>query len=86
MIAAILANVWPYLAAGGAALVALVVAYFKIGSDATAKERAKTAQRTIAAKDEQLEMYREATKAERDAAALSDEEAMKEAERWASRR
>ena len=85
MISAILSRVWLYLAAAGAGIAALVAAYLKISSDATAKERAKTAQRTIAAKDEQLEMHREATKAERDAAALSDEQARKEAMKWARR-
>lgn len=85
MISAILARVWPYLAAAGAGIAALVAAYFKISSDAVAKERAKAAQRTIAAKEEQLEMHREATKAERDAAALSEEHARREAMKWAKR-
>lgn len=86
MIAAILSVIWPYLAAAGAGIAALVAAYFKVSSDATAKERAKAAQRTIAAKEEQLKMRREADEAERRARALSDEEARKEAERWASKR
>ena len=85
MISALFSRVWLYLAAAGAGIAALVAAYLKIRSDAAAKERAKAAQRTIAAKDEQLEMHREATKAERDAAALSEAKAREEALRWARR-
>lgn len=86
MIAAILASIWPYLAAAGAVFGALATAYLKGRGEGEAKEKAKTAQRTIAAKEEQLKMRREADEAERRAMALSDEEARKEAERWASRR
>lgn len=85
MIAALVSQLWPYLITAGAAIAAVVAAYFKIGSDAKAKERIKAAKREIAAKEEQLEMYREATKAERDAAALSDATAREEALRWARR-
>lgn len=85
MFAAIIRRGWPYLAAIGAVFGALATAYLKGRGEGEAKEKAKTAQRTIAAKDEQLEMHREATKAERDAAALSDEQARREAMKWARR-
>jgi len=85
MFAAIMRRVWPYLAAIGAVFGALATAYLKGRGEGAAKEKAKTAQRTIAAKDEQLEMHREATKAERDAAALSEAKAREEALRWAKR-
>lgn len=80
-----LSALWPYLVAAGVGAGALVLAYLKGDSARAAKEKAKTAQRTIAAKDEQLEMHREATKAERDAAALSEAKAREEALRWAKR-
>lgn len=85
MTAALLSAIWPYLAAAGAAIAALAVAYFKGQSSATAKEKLKAAKRDAAAKEEQLEMHRESTKAERDAAAMSEEKARKEALRWARR-
>lgn len=85
MFAAIMHRVWPYLAAIGAVFGALATAYFKGRGEGAAKEKAKAAEREIAARDEQLEMHREATEAEREAAALSDEQARKEAIQWARR-
>ncbi len=85
MFAAIMRRVWPYLAAVGAVFGALAAAYLKGRGEGAAKEQAKTAQREIAARDEQLEMYREATEAERAAAAMTDEQARKEAMQWARR-
>ena len=85
MISALFSRIWLYLAAAGAGMAALVAAYLKISSDATAKERAKAAKRTIAAKEEQLEMHREATAAERQAAAMTEAKAREEAMKWAKR-
>lgn len=86
MIAAILSVIWPYLLAGIGAVAAAFGIYTKGRSDAKAKADAKNLKRAVEAKDEQLEMRREADEADRRARALSDEEARKEAERWASKR
>lgn len=48
----------------------------------SAAERAKQAERDRKAREERLEMHREATDAEREAAAMTDEEARKEAMKW----
>ncbi|MDI6814067.1 MAG: hypothetical protein QMD99_22890 [Rhizobiaceae bacterium] len=85
MLAALVSQLWPYLIAAGTAVAAIAVAYFKGQSSATAKERLKAAKREIAAKDEQLEMMREATEEERKIAAMTDEQARNEALRWARR-
>ena len=86
MIAAILSVIWPYLLAGIGAVAAAFGIYTKCRSDAKAKADAKNLKRAVEAKEEQLKMRREADEAERRARALSDEEARKEAERWASKR
>lgn len=85
MFAVIMRKVWPYLAAIGAVFGALATAYLKGRGEGVADEKAKAARREIEARDEQLEMYREATAAERAAAALSDEAARKEAMKWSRR-
>jgi outer membrane murein-binding lipoprotein Lpp len=85
MISAILSTLWPYLLAGIGALAAVFGIYTKGRSDAKAKAEAKILKRTIAAKDEQLEMHREATAAERQAAAMTEANARREAEKWARR-
>lgn len=85
MFAAIMRRVWPYLAAIGAAFVAIAAVYLKGQGAGAAKEQAKAARREIAARDEQLEMYREATEAERAAAAMTDKQAREEAMKWARR-
>ena len=85
MIAAILSTLWPYLLAGVGALAAVFGVYTKGRSDAKAKAESAILKRTIAAKEEQLEMHREATAAERQAAAMTEENARREAERWARR-
>lgn len=85
MIAALLSSLWPYLLAGAGAMAAAFGIYAKGRSDAKAKAETKSLKRTVAAKDEQLEMNREATKAERDAAALSEAKAREEAAKWARR-
>lgn len=48
-------------------------------------ERAKQARKELAAAQDRLEMDREATEAERQAAGMTDEEASKEALKWARR-
>lgn len=85
MIAALISAAGPYLVTGAAALFALFVAYIKGRGDGKAKAQTDNLKRDVAARDEQLEMHREATQAEIDAAALSDEEARKRALEWAKR-
>lgn len=85
MIATLLSTLWPYLLAGLAALAGAAGLYLKGRGDGAARAKTAGLRKTIAAKDEQLEMHREATQAERDAAALSDEAARKEALKWARR-
>lgn len=68
-----------------AALAAVATFYVKGRSDGSAKAENKALRQTIKAKDEQLEMHREATQDERDAAALSDDQARKEAMKWSNR-
>ena len=85
MITALFSAIWPYLVAAGAGAGALILAYLKGNSSGAAKEKANAAKRDIAARDEQLEMHREATEAERAAAALSDEAAREEAMKWSRR-
>ena len=46
-------------------------------------QKAKELESDLQAAEDRLEMDREATEAEKQATALSDEEARKEAERWA---
>ncbi len=58
----------------GAALLGAIGLYFKGRSDGSAKAENKALKRTIADKDEQLEMNREATEFERKAAGMSDDE------------
>lgn len=85
MIAALFSALWPYLLAGAGAIATVFGIYAKGRSDAKAKAETKSLKRTVAAKDEQLEMNREATEAERQAAALSEAKAREEALRWARR-
>lgn len=85
LLLSVLSALWPYLVAAGAVVGALATAYLKGRGEGVAKEKAKAAKRESAAKDEQLEMHREATEAAREAAALSDEQARKEAMQWARR-
>lgn len=79
IITALLADLWPYIVAGIGGLL-LILQQRRAGA---AKERQKQAGRDIKAKDELLEMHREADEAERDAARLSDEEARRRALEWA---
>jgi len=68
-----------------AALVGAVALYIKGRSDGAAKAENKSLKDQVASKDEQLEMHREANAAEREAAGMSDDEARKEAMKWARR-
>lgn len=85
MISALLSQFAPYLIGLAALLGGLATAYFKGRGDGSAKAETKSLRKEIDARDEQLEMHREATKAERDAAAMSDQKAREEALRWAKR-
>lgn len=68
-----------------AAVVAALGLYFKGRGDGAAKAENKALRGQVAAKEEQLEMNREATDAEKSVKALSDEESMKEALKWSKR-
>jgi len=68
-----------------AALVGAVALYVKGRRDGSAKAESKSLKDKLASKEEQLEMHREASAAEREAAALTDAEAHKEALKWARR-
>lgn len=78
-----LRRLWPYLAAAGAALSVLAGAYLRGRSDARAKADFRDAKREAAAREERLEMHREATEIERKVGEMTDEEARKEATKWA---
>jgi outer membrane murein-binding lipoprotein Lpp len=67
------------------ALAAAAGMYIKGRGDGAAKAEKKSLKATIAEKDEQLEMHREATAAEREAVRMSEDNARKEASRWASK-
>jgi len=68
-----------------AALVGAVALYFKGRRDGAAKAENKSLKDQVTSKEEQLEMHREANAAEREAAGMSDDEARKEAMKWARR-
>lgn len=68
-----------------AAIVAFIGLYAKGRSDGKAKAENKALKNTIAAKNAQLEMNREATKIEREVVGLDDQAARKEAEKWSRR-
>lgn len=70
------------LTAAGGALVALLLAAWRIFAAGKAVERGKTAQRDLKAANDQLEMHREAGAVEREARNLSDEEARRKAAKW----
>lgn len=72
---------WPHIVAAGAAILGLL----KYRSSVIKGERAKRMAEMLASAEDRLEMDREATEAERAAARLSDEEARKEALKWAKR-
>lgn len=73
------------LTAIGAAVVAALVAAWRLVRTGRSLERGEQAEAEARAKDEQLEMHRESTDAEREAASMSDDEARKEATKWSRR-
>lgn len=73
----------PYLLAAGGAVVALLIAYIKGGMDTARKAEAKQTADKLRAAEDRLEMDREATEAERKASGMTDEEARREAMKWA---
>lgn len=80
-----LLRVWPYIAAFGAAIAAFAAVYLRGRSDAKAKADLANARRDAAAREERLEMHREATEIERKVAGQTEDEARKEAMKWAKR-
>lgn len=68
-----------------AALVGGLGMYIAGGISRAKKEAAKQAEKDLAAAQDRLEMDREATAAERQAAGMTDDAARKEAEKWARR-
>lgn len=81
LLTAVLEQLWPYIAAGGVALAAIVAAYFR----GKKSEKAKQAARDLAAAQERVEMNREATDIERQTVGQTDEQARKQAEPWVRR-
>ncbi|MEI5680512.1 MULTISPECIES: hypothetical protein [unclassified Mesorhizobium] len=74
-----------YLIGGGAVFLLWLITILKAVLWGAGREREKQAGDKLAAAEERLEMDREATAAERQAAGMSDDEARKEAMRWAER-
>lgn len=79
----LLSSIWSkiagYAIAVGGVLAVLAAAYAKGRSD----QKSSQTKDKLAAAEDLLEMDREATAAEREAGALSDAEARREAEKWA---
>lgn len=75
-----------YLAGFGTILVAFLTVYMRGRVIGARLERSKADAGKLHAAEERLEMDREATAAERKAAGMSDDDARKEAIRWAERR
>lgn len=74
-----------YIAAIVAAVVGFIGLYAKGRSDGATKAQNKALKNALQTKDAQLEMSREATEIERETGKLADDEARREAERWARR-
>lgn len=83
MISLLWGKLWGYVVAAGAFLSVLGGIYLKGRSDAASRARAREMEREAKAREERLEMHREATDAERRATGMTDDEAKKEADRWA---
>jgi outer membrane murein-binding lipoprotein Lpp len=79
------AKATPYIIGGGAILAAFVATYVKGRLSGAKLERQKQAAGNLAAAEDRLEMDREATAAERNAAGMTDDEARAEAMKWAKR-
>lgn len=75
----LLPTIWPYILGA----IGLVATFFYARHGGAASERAKQDKARLRAAQERLEMDREATTFEREAAALSDEQAKKEGMAWA---
>lgn len=85
MIATLLSTVGPYLVGFLALVGGAIAAYFKGRGDGAAKAENTSLKQQVAARDDLLEMHREATDAEKQAAALSDQKAREEAKLWAKK-
>ena len=71
-----------WLTAAGGALAVLAAALWRAVTLGRSIERARTAMRDLEAKEEELEMHRDATQIERRSRDLADEDARKEALKW----
>lgn len=71
-----------WLTAAGGALAVLAAALWRAVTLGRSIERARTAKRDLEAKEEELEMHRDATEIERRSRDLTDEDARKEALKW----
>lgn len=84
-----LSKIWGWIRTAAIAIAAAAfwagIAYLKGRGDGKAKAENKSLKRDVAARDEQLEMHREADAFEREVAAMTDEQARKEAKRWERR-
>lgn len=85
MSALLLETLWSYLAGFGATIVALAAAYLGGRKAGAAKAETTSLKKEAAAKDELLEMHREADAQELEAARMSEEQARKEAMTWPGR-
>jgi outer membrane murein-binding lipoprotein Lpp len=74
-----------WLLAAGGFLVTLFLAYVRGRVTGGQRERKKRDAEKVRAAEDRLEMDREATDAERNAAGMADEEARREALKWARR-
>lgn len=75
----------PYLVMAFAALAAVVTSYFRGRVDGATKAANVALKKDAAAKDELLEMHREADAQELEAARMAEEQARKEAMTWPGR-
>ncbi|QAZ46157.1 hypothetical protein [Mesorhizobium sp. Pch-S] len=78
---ALVLQYWPVIAGALAA----AFAGWKLRQSGVNAERARQAKEKVAAAEDRLEMDREATDIERRVTGMTDEEARKEATRWARR-
>lgn len=83
MIQAIFGRIWGYVIAAGSFLAVLLGIYLKGRSDANTTARMERMKREAKANEDRLEMHREATEIERKVAGMTDEEARREADKWA---
>lgn len=69
-------------AAVAAAVLGALAGLWRVYVMGRRSERAKRGREALASAEARLEMHRESTKAEREAAGMTDEEARKEAMKW----